>query len=95
MRVALLQLNLTVGALEKNRDALVRATARAKELGATLAISSELSLLGYPPRDLLERPAFVEEALARSRELVATIPEGIALVFGTIEDRRQAPRSCP
>src|SRR5499427_1422993 len=89
MRIALLQLNPTVGALEKNRDALIRATLRAKELGATLAISSELSLLGYPPRDLLERPSFVEQALARGRELVDTIPDGIALIFGTVEDRRQ------
>jgi NAD+ synthase (glutamine-hydrolysing) len=89
MRVALLQLNLTVGALEKNRMALVSATARARELGAEIAVASELSLLGYPPRDLLEKPVFVDEVLTQTRALIDSLPEGIALAFGTLDDRRQ------
>src|SRR5882724_8334640 len=89
MRIALLQLNFTVGALEKNRDALLAATARARALGADLAVASEFSLLGYPPRDLLERPAFVDEVLAQNQKLVDALPEGIVLAFGTLEDRRQ------
>jgi NAD+ synthetase len=89
MRIALLQLNFTVGALEKNRDALLAATARARELGAEIAVASELSLLGYPPRDLLERPAFIDGVLAENQKLVGALPEGIALAFGTLEDRRQ------
>lgn len=88
MRIALVQLNFTVGALEKNRQALLTATVRARDLGADLAIASELSLLGYPPRDLLERPAFVEQVLAENHRLVDALPEGIALAFGTLEDRR-------
>jgi NAD+ synthetase len=88
MRVALLQLNLTVGALEKNRQALLSAATRARDSGAELAVASELSLLGYPPRDLLERPAFVDDVLAESRKLVDTLPEGIVLAFGTLDDRR-------
>jgi NAD+ synthetase len=89
MRIALLQQNLTVGALEQNREALLRATVQAKGLGAEIAIASELSLLGYPPRDLLERPAFIEQALAQNQKLIETLPDGITLLFGTIEDRRQ------
>jgi NAD+ synthase (glutamine-hydrolysing) len=87
MRIALLQQNLTVGALAANRDAILGATRRACEQGAKLAISSELSLLGYPPRDLLERPAFVRAVLAENKRLVSEIPEGITLIFGTIDAR--------
>ena len=57
MRVALLQINLTVGALDANGEAILDAARRARELGADLAITSELALTGYPPRDLLDRPS--------------------------------------
>jgi NAD+ synthetase len=83
-----LQRNFTVGSLEANRDALLAATFRARELGATLAIASELSLLGYPPRDLLERPSFVDQVLAQNRKLIAMLPEDIVLVFGTIDEKK-------
>ncbi|HEX9294638.1 MAG TPA: NAD+ synthase [Polyangiaceae bacterium] len=85
MRIALLQINVTVGALEANVDAILRAARRAHELGADLAVTSELALLGYPPRDLLERPAFVRSVLAQNDRLVAAVPQGLTLVFGTIE----------
>jgi NAD+ synthase (glutamine-hydrolysing) len=87
MRIALLQQNFTVGALAANRDAILGATLRAREQGADLAISSELALLGYPPRDLLERPTFVRAVLAENQRLVSEIPDGITLVFGTIDQR--------
>ncbi len=87
MRIALLQQNFTVGALAANRDAILGATLRAREQGAALAISSELALLGYPPRDLLERPAFVRAVLAENQKLVSEIPAGITLIFGTIDQR--------
>jgi NAD+ synthetase len=90
MRIALLQQNFTVGALAANREAILGATRRAREQGAELAITSELALLGYPPRDLLERPAFVRAALAENQKLVSEVPEGITLVFGTITERSQA-----
>src|SRR5690349_20003952 len=89
MRIALVQLNFTVGALERNREALLAAAARARYLGAELAVASELSLLGYPPRGLLERPALIEQVLAENQKLIGALPEGIALAFGTLEDRRE------
>ena len=88
MRIALLQQNFTVGALAANRDAILNATRQAREQGATLAVSSELALLGYPPRDLLERPAFVGAVLAENQKLVSELPEGITLVFGTIDEKK-------
>jgi NAD+ synthetase len=90
MRIALLQQNFTVGALAANREAILGATLRARDQGAELAISSELALLGYPPRDLLERPAFVRAVIEENQKLVSEIPERITLVFGTITQRNGA-----
>ena len=55
MKVALLQLNPTVGDLRGNSDIIARAARRAGT-DIDLFVTSELALLGYPPRDLLLRP---------------------------------------
>jgi NAD+ synthase (glutamine-hydrolysing) len=89
MRVALVQMNPTVGALDANREAIVRASLHARDRGATLAIFSELVLPGYPPRDLLERPAFVKAILESNRQLVEQLPDGITVVFGTVLQRSE------
>jgi NAD+ synthase (glutamine-hydrolysing) len=87
MRLALVQINVTVGALDANSDAILAAARRARELGADLAITSELVVPGYPPRDLLERPAFVSRVLAKTTEIVENVPEGLVLLFGTIDEK--------
>jgi len=87
MRVALLQINATVGAIDANADSILAAAARARDLGADVAVTSELALTGYPPRDLLERPAFLSRVLAKNVELVGRIPEGLALFFGTVDEK--------
>ena len=58
--IALLQLNLTVGDLAGNKMLIEKACNLAYEQGATLAITSELAISGYPPRDLLIQDGFVE-----------------------------------
>src|SRR5690348_12567279 len=90
MRIALLQLDPTVGDLEANADKILRAATRARDLGADLAVTSELALVGYPPRDLVERASFVAAVLEQNRRVVDELPEGIALVFGTLESRAGA-----
>jgi NAD+ synthase (glutamine-hydrolysing) len=87
MRVGLLQINVTVGALDANCDAILAAARCAQELGADVAVTTELALTGYPPRDLLERPVFVSRVLSKNAELVARIPDGLVLVFGTIDEK--------
>jgi NAD+ synthase (glutamine-hydrolysing) len=87
MRVALLQINATVGALDANGEAILAAARRARDLGADLAVTSELALTGYPPRDLLERPAFLSRVHAKNAELVGGIPEGLVLLFGTVDEK--------
>jgi NAD+ synthase (glutamine-hydrolysing) len=87
MRIALVQLDVTVGALEANGAAILQGVRRARDQGAELAIFSELVLVGYPPRDLLDRPAFVRAVLAKNEEIVNSLPEGITVLFGTIDER--------
>jgi NAD+ synthase (glutamine-hydrolysing) len=71
VKIALAQINPTVGDFDGNRQLVLEALAAAEARGAALAIFPELALCGYPPRDLLERPAFVEGARASLDALVA------------------------
>ena len=63
MKIALIQINTTVGDFKRNVDKAVLAAGRARDAGADLAVLSELCVPGYPPRDLLERPAFIDANL--------------------------------
>ena len=77
--VALLQLNPKVGDLEGNAAEVERAVALAAENGADMAITSELVISGYPPRDLLLDSAFVQ----RCAEVTSNIETPIPLIVGT------------
>ena len=72
LKIALAQLNPTVGDLEGNIAKAQRALDQARELGADLVVLPELFVAGYPPEDLILKPAFVDaakraiESLARS-----------------------------
>jgi len=74
MKVALAQINPTVGDFEGNAAKIREAAAEARRRGADLAIFSELSLCGYPPFDLVERPAFVQQNLEVLERLAGEIP---------------------
>ena len=67
--IALAQLNPTVGDVAGNLARVRRARDRAAGLGADLLVLSELVLVGYPPEDLVLRPALVDAAAAALREL--------------------------
>ena len=69
LSIALAQLNPTVGDVAGNLTRVRRARDRAAELGADLLALSELVLVGYPPEDLVLRPALVDAAAAALREL--------------------------
>jgi NAD+ synthase (glutamine-hydrolysing) len=72
MRVALAQLDLTVGALRENRARIADACADAARQGADIVLAPELALSGYPPEDLALRPSFLA---ACARELDALAAE--------------------
>jgi NAD+ synthase/NAD+ synthase (glutamine-hydrolysing) len=83
MRIALAQLNPTVGDFQANREAMVRTARAAAQLGAEVVAFPELSLPGYPPRDLVERSSFLDrnaEELERLARQTADLD--LALVCG-------------
>jgi len=74
MKIALAQFNPTVGDLSGNAARIVSLAEQALARGAKLAVFSELSLCGYPPQDLLERPAFIDRNLKELKELAKKLP---------------------
>ena len=83
MKVALAQINTTVGDVEANAGRAVEAVRRAAAAGAEMVVLPELAISGYPPLDLVERSAFVEaneQAIGR----VAAAAEGIYAVVGHV-----------
>jgi NAD+ synthetase len=73
MRIALGQINPTIGDFAGNRQLVLDATAEAERRGAALVIFPELALSGYPPKDLVERPAFLDAAQASLSALAAEL----------------------
>ncbi len=63
LRIALAQINVTVGALSANVERIVGAAGEAHKAGAQIVIFPELAIPGYPPEDLLLRPGFVADNL--------------------------------
>jgi NAD+ synthase/NAD+ synthase (glutamine-hydrolysing) len=85
MRIALGQINTTVGDLGGNADLIVRTARAAAEGGARLVVFPELSLTGYPPRDLVEKPSFLERTQQHLARLAAeTAHLDIALICGYV-----------
>jgi NAD+ synthase (glutamine-hydrolysing) len=83
VKIALGQINPTVGDFSGNAAKIVDFSRRAQAAGAGLILFSELSVCGYPPRDLVERPSFV----ARNRETVERIAaetKGISVICGLV-----------
>jgi NAD+ synthase (glutamine-hydrolysing) len=101
--VALAQLNATVGDLAGNSRRIVDAARQAHSQGAQLVLTPELGLCGYPPEDLLLRPAFMQacaEALERTARALADLPELVVVVghphqFGDRGDLRSNSVSVP
>ena len=86
MKIALAQINPTVGDFTGNIEKIVAASRRAAAGGARLTVFSELVLCGYPPADFLEKPSFlarcrtaVDELAAATRDLPTAVLAGVAL----------------
>jgi NAD+ synthase (glutamine-hydrolysing) len=69
MRIALAQMNPTVGDLSANVDRMTSAARRAAGRGAEIVVFPELCITGYPPRDLVEKPSFIDRSEAELRRL--------------------------
>src|SRR6202051_5136311 len=83
VKIALGQINPTVGDFSGNASKIIDFSRRAQAAGAGLILFPELSVCGYPPRDLVERPAFVARN-RESAERIATETQGIAVICGLV-----------
>ncbi|OQA84227.1 MAG: Glutamine-dependent NAD(+) synthetase [bacterium ADurb.Bin236] len=84
LRVALAQINTTVGAIEENAALIIEYAALARRQQADIVAFPELTLCGYPPEDLLLRGSFIEDNQLAMRKLAHSI-EGITAVVGYAE----------
>src|SRR5512147_3318015 len=86
VRIALAQVNPTVGALEGNARLVADGMERARALGCDIVAFPELVLTGYPPEDLLFKPAFIEANL-RALDEVARASRGLTAIVGYVDKR--------
>ena len=73
MKIGFAQINATVGDLSGNCELIIGAYERLAAAGAELVLTPELAITGYPPEDLLLRPAFVRAAEASLREIAKAL----------------------
>lgn len=83
LRIALAQINTTVGDLEGNRDKILAWMDRAHEAGADIVAFPEMAITGYPPEDLLLKPDFIDAAMSTLREIVPA-SRGLTAIVGSI-----------
>src|SRR3954454_11333811 len=81
MRLALAQIHTVVGDLEGNGGRILARLEEAREAGAELVLFPELAVTGYPPEDLLLRPAFIRAARA-SLDVIAAATDGLTALVG-------------
>jgi len=86
VRVGLAQVNPTVGAIEANARLVIEWMGRARAAGCDLVAFPELTLTGYPPEDLLFKPAFIEANL-RALADVTKESRGLTAVLGYVDKR--------
>jgi NAD+ synthase (glutamine-hydrolysing) len=85
MKIAIAQLNPTIGDLSGNAKQILEAAQKASQEGVRLMLTPELSLCGYPPKDLLLKPDFVAAISQQLQELASQLPTQIAVLVGTVE----------
>ena len=83
MKIALAQINTTVGDFEGNRSLIEKAYLKGNREGIELVVTPELAITGYPPRDLLLKSGFIEANLATLEDLAGTVGE-VGLVVGHV-----------
>ena len=90
MKIAIAQINPTVGDLTGNAEQILAAAHSASERGADLLLTPELSLCGYPPRDLLMRPSFIQQMKQAVQDLAQHFPADLTALVGLAEDNPMA-----
>ncbi len=84
MRIAVAQINPTLGDFDSNQEKVLDYISRSKERHCQLVVFPESTLFGYHPFDLLERPELVKKQLKSLRNIEKSIPSGIGALIGVI-----------
>jgi NAD+ synthetase len=84
MKIAIAQLNPTIGDICGNSHLILEAAKKAEVEGANLLLTPELSLIGYPPRDLLLDPSFITAAGTQLQHLAQALPPDLVVIVGTV-----------
>src|SRR4051812_16595034 len=84
MRIALAQINPVVGDIAGNTRKIVEFANRARGEGATLVVFPEMAIVGYPPKDLLLKPQFIDDNL-RALKIIAERVSGLDVLVGYAE----------
>ncbi len=90
MKIGIAQLNPLVGDIYGNAQKILIFAEKAAKQGVQLLLTPELSLCGYPPRDLLLTPHFVDLMARELQNLAALLPENITVLVGTITPNHDA-----
>ncbi len=90
MKITIAQLNPTIGDLTGNAQQILQAAEQAAELGTRLLLTPELSLCGYPPRDLLLQPSFIQAMLKQLKKLATQLPASMGVLVGAAQENAQA-----
>ena len=89
LTVAVAQIDTTVGDFEGNADRILHAGRRAEAAGADIVLFPELAVCGYPPRDFVERPAFVADAERAARRIARRSGDAV-WIFGSLSRNASA-----
>jgi NAD+ synthetase len=92
MKIAIAQINTTVGDFDGNTGIITEAWQRADEAGVDLVVFPELALCGYPPRDLLFKPAFLKDNEAALKRLAKRGSKAVAVVGFASENETSSGR---
>ena len=90
MKIAIAQLNPTIGDITNNAKQIVTAATDAAKQNVRLLLTPELSLCGYPPKDLLLFPGFIESMSKELKAIATQLPDNIAVLVGTVETNPHA-----
>ncbi|MBD2344711.1 NAD+ synthase [Anabaena subtropica] len=90
MKIAIAQINPIIGDLSGNAQKILEMAQQAVKKGARLLLTPELSLCGYPPRDLLLNPSFLAAMTINLQQLARDLPVNLAVLVGTVTPNYQA-----
>ena len=85
MKIAIAQLNPTIGDLVGNSQKILEVAHQVADQGVELLLTPELSLCGYPPRDLLLNPSFIQSMATQLTKLASELPPQMRVLVGTVQ----------